>query len=146
MLRIFAAAAVLALGLAGCSLGIAPGRESPSGDYKLGVNYQDAYKTAVAQARLCLTGQDAYRVVDDVDTVGRKALVRVEAPFTRNDIARVDITALDDHTSNVRIAMWGQGIWDADAVIAMRDAIRFGLPACVSYMPSDTNKPVRGSR
>jgi hypothetical protein len=146
MLRIFAAAAALALGLAGCTLGIAPGTASPSGDYKLGVNYQDAYKSALAQAKLCLTGNDAYKIENRLDTVGRTAQVRVVAPFTRNDIARVDIAAIDDRDSQVKVVMWGQGIWNTDAVIAMRDAIRFALPACTSYMPSDSSPSVKAPR
>jgi hypothetical protein len=146
MLRIFAAAAALALGLAGCTLGIAPGTPAPSGDYKLGVSYQDAYKSAVAQARLCLTGDDAYKIENSLDTVGRTAQVRVVAPFTSNDIARVDIAAIDDRNSQVKVVMWGRGIWNADAVIAMRDAIRFNLPACASYMPSDAVKPLKAPR
>ena len=137
MFRIFAAAATLALGLAGCTLGIAPGRESPSGDYKIAVNYQSAYNTAKAQAEQCLTGKSAYRVVGNLDTVGRKGQVKVLAPFTDNNIALVNLAAIDDGNTEVHIEMWGEGIWNADAVIAMRDAIQFQIPACVSYMPSD---------
>ncbi|ARP87074.1 BPTD_2524 family lipoprotein [Bordetella genomosp. 9] len=146
MFRRFAAAAILASGLAGCTFGIASGRQSPSGDYKLAVNYQAAYKVARAQAEECLTGRDAYRVVGNLDTVGRKAQVKVLAPFTDNDIARVDMTAIDDGNTDVHIAMWGEGIWNADAVIAMRDAIQFQIPACVSYMPTDAERAARSRR
>lgn len=140
MFRILAAAATLVLGLGGCSLGISPGSDSPSAEYKIAVNYQDAYKTAQAQARQCLVGQEAYTVRADLDTVGRKGVVRVRAPYTDNDLARVDIAAVDDKSSTVRITMWGTSIWNGDAVVAMRDAIRFGLPSCISYMPSDDLK------
>lgn len=146
MFRILAAAAALVLGLAGCSLGIAPGSESPARSYKLAVNYQDAYKTAEAQARMCLVGKDAYSVVGNLDTSSRKGVVRVTAPFTDNDIVRVDVSAIDEKNSDVRIAMWGRGTWNGDAVVAMRDAIRFGLPSCTSFMPSDTNDPVQAPR
>lgn len=142
MLRITAAASVLAVGLVGCTLGISPG-QSPSGDYKVEVGYQQALKAARAQAELCLTGKDAYTVRDTVDDAARKATLRVTAPFTDNDVARVDIVGIDAGHSDVHIAMWGERIWNGDAVVAMRDAIRFQVPSCVSYMPSDTNNPVR---
>jgi hypothetical protein len=139
MFRILAAAAAatMALGLAGCTLGIAPGGNSPTRTYNLAVNYKDAYKSAQAQARQCLVGTGAYTVGGDLDTVGRKGKVTVTAPFTDNDIARVDIKAIDDGNSQVVIAMWGERIWNYQAIIAMRDAMRFGVTSCVSYMPSD---------
>jgi hypothetical protein len=146
MFRRFAAAAILAFGLAGCTLGINPGRESPSGDYKLAVNYQSAYNVARVQAEQCLTGKDAYRVVGNLDTVGRKGQVRVLAPFTDNNIAVVEVAAIDDRNSDVHIAMWGEGIWNADAVTAMRDAIQFQLPACVSYMPANSAPKPKSTR
>lgn len=146
MFRIFAAAATLALGLAGCTFGIAPGRVSPSGDYKIAVNYQSAYSVARDQAEQCLTGKSAYRVVGKLDTVGRTGQVKVLAPFTDNNIALVNLTAIDDRNTDVHIEMWGEGIWNADAVTAMRDAIRFQIPACVSYMPSDSAPRPKPSR
>jgi hypothetical protein len=145
MFRRFAAAAVLACGLAGCTLGIAPGNDSPSADYKIAVDYQSAYNVARAQAEQCLTGKDAYRVVGDLDTVGRKGRVRVLAPFTDHNIALVEIAAIDANHSDVHIAMWGEGIWNANAITAMRDAIEFQIPACTSYMPSDSEKPGKKS-
>ncbi|OWT77585.1 hypothetical protein CEY04_12605 [Achromobacter sp. HZ28] len=140
-MRITAAASVLAVGLAGCAIGITPG-QSPSGDYKVEVGYQKAYQLARTQAEQCLTGKDAYQVRGTVDDAGRKATLRVTAPFSDNDVARVDIVGIDAGHSDVHIAMWGRSVWNADAVIAMRDAIRFQVPSCVSYMPSDTNNPV----
>jgi hypothetical protein len=142
MSRILAAASVLAVSLAGCSVGITPG-QSPSGEYKVEVGYQQAYKAARTQAEMCLTGKDAYAVQGNVDDAGRKAILRVTAPLSGNDVARVEITGIDAGHSDVRIAMWGRSIWNGDAVIAMRDAIRFQVPTCVSYMPSDTNNPVK---
>jgi hypothetical protein len=138
MFRRFAAAAMLAFGLAGCTFGIAPGRQSPTGDYQIAVNYQSAYNTALAQAKQCLTGKDAYRVESHLDVGSRKGQVRVLAPFTSNSIALVDLSAIDDNHTLVHIEMWGEGIWNAQAVTAMRDAIRFQIPGCVSYMPDDS--------
>jgi hypothetical protein len=146
MFRIYAAAAALALGLAGCTFGIAPGRESPTGDYKIAVNYQSAYNVARAQAEQCLTGKSAYRVVGNLDAATRKGQVKVLAPFTDNNIALVNVSAIDDNNTDVHIEMWGEGIWNADAMIAMRDAIRFQIPACVSYMPADTAPRKKPSR
>ncbi|ANN66582.1 BPTD_2524 family lipoprotein [Bordetella bronchialis] len=146
MYRIFAAAAALAFGLAGCTFGIAPGRDSPSGDYKIAVNYQSAYNVARAQAEQCLTGKSAYRVVGNLDAASRTGQVKVLAPFTDNNIALVDLKAIDDGNTDVHIEMWGEGIWNADAVIAMRDAIQFQIPACVSYMPTDSSVKTKRSR
>jgi hypothetical protein len=145
MFRIFAAAATVALGLAGCTFGIAPGNDTPSGDYKIAVNYQSAYGVAVDQAQQCLTGKSAYRVVSKLDVPARKGQVKVLAPFTDNDIALVNLAAIDDTHTDVHIEMWGRSIWNADAVTAMRDAIQFQIPACASYMPSDSvpKKPAR---
>ncbi|OZI32319.1 hypothetical protein CAL29_17645 [Bordetella genomosp. 10] len=141
-MRIMAVATMLAAGLAGCSTGITPG-QSPSGDYKVEVGYRQAYEAARVQAEQCLTGNNAYQVRGDVDDAGHKAVLRVTAPFSDSDVARVDIAGIDAGHSNVHIAMWGRSIWNGDAVVAMRDAIRFRVPACVSYMPSESNNPVR---
>ena len=146
MLRILAGTALLVTGLAGCALGIDADGKSPHGHYQVEVGYRAAYETAMQQARQCLTGKDAYTVRGQIDDVSRKATVRVIAPFTSNDIARVEIAALDTSRSDLHIAMWGRSIWNGDAVIAMRDAIRFGVPSCVSYMPSDRNDPVRAPK
>jgi len=33
--------------------------------------------------------------------------------------------------------MWGKSIWNTDALRAMREAVVYGVPSCVAYMPGD---------
>ena len=64
MVRNLVAVSALALGLAGCSLGISQDSASPHSEFKAPVNYKDAYATVVRQANACLRSTDnAYRVV-----------------------------------------------------------------------------------
>jgi len=135
MIRTAVAAAVAAAGLAACSTGISPG--APSDSFTAQSEYRDAYRAATAQAERCLRGTGAYKVQGEVDAAGRSALLRVVAPFTGDDVARVRIAAIDQRQSKVDIVMWGRGIWNTDALRAMREAITYGVPSCVSYMPGD---------
>ena len=95
--RIAAVAGVV--GLAGCSVGTAPGAGAVSGNYKPQTNYQDAYRYATVQAERCLVGQGGYRVVGELDDNARTGLVRVVAPFFDGEMARVEIGAIDAHSS-----------------------------------------------
>ncbi|CAM3848108.1 lipoprotein [Bordetella pertussis] len=137
--RIAAVAGVV--GLAGCSVGTAPGAGAVSGNYKLQTNYQDAYRYATVQAERCLVGQGGYRVVGELDDNARTGLVRVVAPFFDGEMARVEIGTIDAHSSNVYIGMWGKSIWNTDALRAMREAVVYGVPSCVAYMPAIRRRP-----
>ncbi|HYG45757.1 MAG TPA: hypothetical protein VEA17_22755 [Bordetella sp.] len=136
MIRVAVAAAVAAAGLAACSTGISGGG-SPSDSFTVQSDYRAAYRAATAQADRCLRGTGAYTVHGEVDDAARGALVRVVAPFTGDDVARVRIAALDERQSKVDVVMWGRGIWNTDALRAMREAITYGVPSCVAYMPGD---------
>ncbi|CAP42962.1 BPTD_2524 family lipoprotein [Bordetella petrii] len=136
MIRVAVAAALAAAGLAGCSTGLSSGG-ALTDSFTAQSAYRDAYRAAQAQAERCLRGTGAYTVHGSVDEAGRSALVRVQAPFTGDDVARVRIAALDERQSKVDIAMWGRGIWNADAVRAMHEAVVYGVPSCVAYMPGD---------
>jgi hypothetical protein len=137
MLRISTAAAVLAIGatLAGCTVGISGG-DSPRDHFTADVNYQRALRSAEEQARTCLLGNDAYQVQATDDKASRSGVVRVNAPFTPNDMARVDIKALGENRSDVTVVMWGRNLWNRAAVDAMHDAIVYSVPSCTSFMPS----------
>ncbi|GAB1579507.1 BPTD_2524 family lipoprotein [Bordetella petrii] len=137
MIRIAVAAAACAVGLAGCSSGISAGGNSPTDSFTAQSDYREAYRAANAQAERCLRGSGAYQVVGGLDQAGGGASLRVVAPFTGADVARVRIAALNERQSKVDITMWGRGIWNSDAVRAMREAIIYGVPSCVSYMPGD---------
>lgn len=130
------AASVLALSLAGCSLGIARDGSSPQREFKAPVNLEDAYATAVRQANACLRStDDAYRVLSRRDDGGQAGVVRVLAPYTDNEMARVELKAAGPKHTDTRIVMWGKGAWDAAAMRAMQDAIVYGMVSCASYMP-----------
>lgn len=140
MIRI-AVAAMAVAGLSACSTGISPGGSHPSDSVTVQSDYRAAYAAATAQAQRCLRGEGgAYTVHGTVDDATRTAQVRVEAPITGDDVARVKIVGQGDQQSQVDILMWGRGIWNEGAVRAMRAAVIYQVPSCTTYMPSD---PVR---
>lgn len=126
-------AMALATMLAGCTLGI-DGSPAPRASFEADGSVAQVLDAAQAQAKLCLTANDAYKV-ERLDSAAGAGSVVVRVPFTSNDIARVDANALSASRSKVEIVMWGRNIWDADAVNAMRDAIVFGVSSCKAYMP-----------
>ena len=136
MIRI-AVAAVVAAGLAGCSTGISSGGSMPSDQLTVQSDYRSTYEAATAQAERCLRGTGAYTVHGTVDDATRSAVMRVEAPFTGDDVARVKITGQGDRQSQVDILMWGRGIWNEEAVRAMHAAVIYQVPSCTTYMPKD---------
>ncbi len=133
MFKPMAAVALLGL-LGGCALGVNP--DAPRASFQANMPVQDVLDAAQAQAKLCLTGKDAYEVQRIPGGNADSGSVVVRAPFTSNDIARVDVSRASAAVSNVEIVMWGRSIWDAKAVAAMRDAISFRTPSCRAYMPT----------
>lgn len=147
MVRNLVAASALALGLAGCSLGISQDSASPHSEFKAPVNYKDAYATVVRQANACLRGTDnAYRVVSSLDESAQSGVVRVLAPYTDNEMTRVDVKAAGPKATDARIVVWGKGTWDVAAMRAMQDAIFYNLTSCATYMPLDPRPPAKPSR
>lgn len=147
MVRNLVAASALALGLAGCSLGISQDGSSPHSEFKAPVAFKDAYATTLRQANACLRStDDAYRVVSNLDESAQSAVVRVLAPYSDSEMTRVDLKAAGPKTTDTRIVMWGKGTWDAAAMRAMQDAIVYGMSSCSSYMPLDPRPPVKPSR
>ncbi|OZI74520.1 BPTD_2524 family lipoprotein [Bordetella genomosp. 12] len=127
------AAAVLAL--AGCAVGSGPNGGALSEEMQAQVPVKAAYEAAVAQAERCLVGQGGYRVDGRLDE--RSATLRVLTPFGDNEMTRVEIQSTGPASSAVHINMWGRSIWNTDAMRAMKEAITFGVPSCVAYMPGD---------
>lgn len=147
MYRNLVAASVLALGLAGCSLGISQDSSSPHSEFKAPVAFKDAYDTVIRQSNACLRSTDsAYRVVTDLNESAQSGVVRVLAPYSDSEMTRVDLKAAGAKTTDVRIVMWGKGIWDAAAMRAMQDAVYYGLVSCSTYMPLDPRPEVKPSR
>ncbi|CAB3727377.1 MULTISPECIES: BPTD_2524 family lipoprotein [Achromobacter] len=147
MYRNLVAASALALGLAGCSLGISQDSASPHSEFKAPVAFKDAYATVIRQSNNCLRSTDnAYRVVSDLNEAAQTGVVRVLAPYTDNEMSRVDLKAAGPASTDVRIVMWGKGTWDAAAMRAMQDAIYYSITSCSTYMPLDPRPPVKPSR
>jgi hypothetical protein len=75
MYRNLVAASALAVGLAGCSMGISQNGSSPRSEFKAPVAFEDAYATAIRQSRDCLrSADDAYRVVADLNESARSVV------------------------------------------------------------------------
>ncbi|AZY49360.1 BPTD_2524 family lipoprotein [Bordetella avium] len=125
--------ASLVLALAGCAVGTGPNDGAVSGEVQAQVPLKAAYDAAVAQAQRCLVGQGGYRVEGQLNET--TAVMRVLPPFGSNEMARVEIKSTGPQSSTAHINMWGRSIWNSDAVRAMKDAITYGLPSCVAYMP-----------
>ena len=128
-----ALAMILAV-LSGCT-GISPGR-SPSETYTFAVPYEQAYKMAIAMSDQCLRSVTQYPVVSTINRQSRTAQVAVSGLLEKAHYSQVDIRALDDKRSEVKITMWGESIWGHEAIWAMRDSIQFGVPTCFSFMPT----------
>ena len=147
MYRNLVPASALALGLAGCSIGISQDGSSPHSEFKAPVAFKDAFDAVIRQSNACLRSTDnAYRVVPDLNESTQSGVVRVLAPYSDNEMSRVDLKAAGPKTTDVRIVMWGKGTWDAAAMRAMQDAVYYGLVSCSTYMPLDPRPPVKPSR
>lgn len=134
-MRFFTPALAMLLGvLSGCT-GISPGR-SPSETYTFAVPYEQAYKMAIAMSEQCLRAVTQYPVVSTINRQARTAQVAVTGLLEKAHYSQVDIRALDDKRTEVRITMWGESIWGHEAILAMRDSIQFGVPTCFSSMPT----------
>ena len=104
MYRNLVAASALALGLAGCSLGISQDGTSPHSEFKAPVAFKDAYAAVIRQSNNCLRSTDnAYRVVPDLNEGAQSAVVRVLAPYTDNEMSRVDLKAAGEKLSLIHI-------------------------------------------
>lgn len=137
MIRMVVAAVAVA-GLAACSTGISSGGVQPSASVTVNADYQSVYKAVTAQAERCLRGEaGGYTVHGTINEAGRAAMVRVEAPFTGDDVARMTIVGQGAHQTQLDIVMWGRGIWNANAVKAMHQAAIYQVPSCTTYMPTD---------
>lgn len=120
--------------LAGCT-GISPGR-SPSETYTFPVPYEQAYQSAIAMSEQCLRTVTQYPVISTINRQARTAQVAVTGLMDRARYAQVDIRAIDDKRTEVKITMWGESIWGHEAILSMRDSIEFGVPTCFSSMPT----------
>jgi hypothetical protein len=121
--------------LAGCSVGMSGG-SGLSGSFDAPVDYRRAYQSAHEQAETCLLGNGGYKIEGGLEASRRAGLVSVVPKLLGSgEMARVELSAIDDAHTRVNVSMWGEGIWDASAMRAMRDAVNFGVASCTTYMP-----------
>lgn len=140
---LFLSLALLSLALSGCAVGTAPGGGTLSGSFDVPLGYRQAYRNALAQTEMCLLGNGGYRIEGGLEEGRRAGLVSVVPTlFGSGEVARVELSAIDDTHTRVKVGMWGESIWNAAAMRAMRDAVTFSAPSCMSFMPApkeDTN-------
>lgn len=122
-----------AIALSGCALGIQSNGNSPSITYSVPRNYQAVYLRAQNQAAECLTAKKQYDVYAQVDPALQTALVAVRSDFGNIEVARTEIKAIDDKSTQVKHVVSGRGPWDTSALEAMRQSIRMDTSVCVVY-------------
>jgi hypothetical protein len=136
------AAAVLAVlavaALSGCTVGLGANSASLGGDFDAPVAYQQAYQSAVDQAKLCLLGEGAYHVEGGLDAAAHKGTMRVVANLVDSrEMARVEVSPAGENRAKVHVEMWGKSLWDSKAMVAMHDAVYFSSPSCSAYIPPE---------
>lgn len=139
---------VLALAaLSGCGMGMGPGGGALSGTFEAPVGFQKAYQSALKQAQQCLTSDDAFRAEGSLNAAARSGSVRVVSrAFSSDEAARIELKAVNDATTSVRVNMLGKGAWNVDAMRAMHDAVYFGETSCRAYMMQPSDEWFRGPK
>lgn len=136
MFKLFAASAVVAVGLAGCAFGIDDGEgRSVNTSFQAPVDASEALKRAEAQMRQCLRSNNDNAVRVQGGQSGQGGRVEIVAPMTNKVFARADVRPSGQTRSDVVITMLNVGVYDADSAAALRESIEFGVPTCRSYMP-----------
>lgn len=128
---------VLGLGvvvsLAGCSVGIQSGGDSPSVSYTVPHNYQTVFLRAQNQAEECLRGKSQFRVETKVDAAEQSGVVSVVGPLGGAELARTELKAVDTQHTQVIQTVWGHSPWDRNALDAMRESVRLDTSVCFAY-------------
>lgn len=119
--------------LAGCSIGIKPGDDSPSVSYVIPRSYQMVFLRAQNQAQECLRGKGEFVVKAQVEPTTQSAVVAVRAPLGGNDMARTEIQATDERHTQVVQTVWGHGKWNLNALHAMEQSVRSDTSMCFAY-------------
>ena len=122
----------IAIGLAvlsaGCVTGMTPDGTYPSETFTVPVGYQEAYRRADQQMRFC--GNDA-GVTGNLYTDNKTAVLRLTyQSLVTAAQERIDIRSTGDQTSEVKVTVWGKGVWDDKQIGAVRRSIETGQPAC----------------
>lgn len=123
-------AALVAVALAGCSVGMQPGGQYPKMSFSAPVSYQEAYRRADAQGRACPRNAD---VTGDLFSDNRTGVVRFRLTgggMDAGDLARVDISERPEGGSEIQISYQDKGGWDKGFADAMRQSIESGSSVC----------------
>lgn len=118
----------LALFMTGCISGMTQDGNYPSETFSVPVSYQEAYRRADAQMRHC--GNDS-GVAGNLYTDNKTAVLRLTyQSLVTVAQERVDIRALSDSAAEVKVTVWGKGVWDQRQIDAMQRSIETGQPTC----------------
>ena len=123
----------VAVSLAGCSLGIQPGGDSPSVSYTVPHNYQTVFLRAQNQAEECLRGKSQFTVQTKVDATEHSGVVSVIGPLGAGEVARTELKAVDAQHTQVTQTVWGHSPWDRNALDAMRESVTIDTSVCFAY-------------
>ena len=99
---------VVCVALSGCAVGIT-GDQQARQSFTSTQSVDVALAAAQAQALACLTGNGSYQVERLPGGNADSGSIVVRAPFTQNDMARVDVSRQGAGTQ-VDIAMWGRNL------------------------------------
>jgi len=99
---------VVCVALSGCAVGIT-GDQQARQSFTSTQSVDVALAAAQAQALACLTGNGSYQVQRLPGGNADSGSIVVRAPFTQNDMARVDVSRQGAGTQ-VDIAMWGRNL------------------------------------
>jgi hypothetical protein len=133
--------------LSGCGMGMGSGGGALSGTFEAPVGLQKAYQSALAQAKQCLQADDSFRAEGNLNAAMGSGSVRVVSrAFSSDEAARVELKAVTDARTSVRVSMSGKLVWNTDAMRAMHDAVYFGEVSCRAYMPNPSDAWFRGPK
>lgn len=122
----------LAVVLGGCASGIDNGSDNTIADFVAPVGYQEAYRLAEEQARVCTQGA----VTGNVYTDNRTAMLRVNSTFLyQYTIQQIDIAQVDADSSRVKVTMWKRGGWGPRHIEAIRQTLLRKSTLCESELP-----------
>lgn len=121
-------AVVIAIMLAGCALGIQPGKEYPSETFMAPITYQEAYRRADAQPRQCFA---PLTTSGNLFTDNKTGVIHVTAsiPPYGGESMNVHIAQEKDE-AKITVTVWGHGWFDQRQIDAMRETVMTGVVVC----------------
>lgn len=109
---------------------------APTTTFVAQVNYKDVFERAKEQANYCWRSITDYPIVANLNETDKTVEVYVTGLLGSTRMAELSGRAINNNSTEVKIAASGVNIWNRGAVKAMREAVEFGVPTCTSYMPT----------